>query len=99
MRALRPRRLWHPGHRQWGQWWHNAAGLYARSQRPEPGAVMAFRSSGGMSRGHVAVVRQILGPRELLIDHADGPAPASAAAASCRMSWWWTSPTAMTGLR
>ncbi|WP_229682708.1 CHAP domain-containing protein [Siccirubricoccus deserti] len=58
-----------------GQWWHNAAGLYARSQRPEPGAVMAFRSSGGMSRGHVAVVRQILGPRELLIDHANWAGP------------------------
>jgi surface antigen len=58
-----------------GQWWYNAAGLYARSQRPEPGAVMAFRSSGGMSRGHVAVVRQILGSRELMIDHANWAGP------------------------
>jgi surface antigen len=58
-----------------GQWWYNAAGTYARSQRPEPGAVMAFRSSGGMSRGHVAVVRQILGPRELMIDHANWAGP------------------------
>jgi surface antigen len=58
-----------------GQWWYNAAGTYARSQRPEPGAVMAFRSSGGMSHGHVAVVRQVLGTREVLIDHANWAGP------------------------
>ncbi|MCO6416308.1 CHAP domain-containing protein [Siccirubricoccus sp. KC 17139] len=58
-----------------GEWWHNAAGLYARDQRPEPGSVMAFRSAGGMSRGHVAVVRQVIGPREVLIDHANWAGP------------------------
>ncbi|WP_149537396.1 CHAP domain-containing protein [Siccirubricoccus phaeus] len=58
-----------------GQWWYNAAGLYARDQRPEPGSVMAFRSSGGMSRGHVAVVRHVVGPREVLIDHANWAGP------------------------
>jgi hypothetical protein len=56
-------------------WWGNAAGLYDRGQRPEPGAVMAFRASGNMSRGHVAVVRQVLGPREVLIDHANWSGP------------------------
>jgi surface antigen len=58
-----------------GQWWHNAAGLYARGQRPEPGSVMAFRSSGGMSRGHVAVVSRVLGPRHVQIDHANWSGP------------------------
>lgn len=58
-----------------GDWWNNAAGLYDRGQRPEPGSVMAFRSSGGMSRGHVAVVRRVLGPREVLIDHANWAGP------------------------
>src|SRR4051812_5879318 len=32
-----------------GDWWSNAAGSYDRGQRPEPGSVMAFRATGGMS--------------------------------------------------
>lgn len=58
-----------------GDWWGNAAGLYDRGRRPEPGAVMAFRAKGGMSRGHVAVVRQVVNPREVLIDHANWGGP------------------------
>jgi len=58
-----------------GDWWANAAGLYERDQRPEPGSVMAFQASAGMSRGHVAVVRRVLGPRDVLIDHANWGGP------------------------
>ncbi|MBL6457876.1 CHAP domain-containing protein [Belnapia sp. T6] len=58
-----------------GDWWGNAAGLYDRGHRPEPGAVMAFRATSGMSRGHVAVVRRIVSPREVLIDHANWAGP------------------------
>ncbi len=58
-----------------GDWWTNAAGLYDRGQRPERGSVMAFRATGGMSRGHVAVVRQVAGPREVRIDHANWGGP------------------------
>jgi hypothetical protein len=58
-----------------GDWWGNAAGLYDRGQRPEPGSVMAFRATGGMTRGHVAVVRHIVGPREVRIDHANWGGP------------------------
>jgi len=58
-----------------GDWWSNAAGSYDRGQRPEPGSVMAFRATGGMSRGHVAVVSRVLSPRELLIDHANWGGP------------------------
>jgi len=58
-----------------GRWWHNAAGRYARGQQPEPGSILAFRSSSGMPRGHVAVVRRVLGPRHLLIDHANWGGP------------------------
>jgi surface antigen len=58
-----------------GDWWGNAAGLYDRGQRPEPGAVMAFRANQGMSRGHVAVVRQVLNSREVRIDHANWGGP------------------------
>ena len=57
------------------QWWGNAAGSYARGSRPEPGSVLAFRSSGHMQHGHVAVVSRQLSPRQLLIDHANWAGP------------------------
>ncbi|MDB5370635.1 MAG: hypothetical protein JWP20_2193 [Roseomonas sp.] len=56
-------------------WWANAAGNYARGQRPERGAVMTFRASGGMRLGHVAVVSRIVSTREVLIDHANWEGP------------------------
>ena len=58
-----------------GDWWRNAAGSYDRGNRPEPGSIMAFRSSGGMSRGHVAVVGRVLSARHVLIDHANWAGP------------------------
>ncbi|MDB5372845.1 MAG: hypothetical protein JWP04_1487 [Belnapia sp.] len=58
-----------------GDWWGNAAGVYDRGQRPEPGAVMAFRAKRGMSHGHVAVVRELVNAREVLIDHANWGGP------------------------
>lgn len=58
-----------------GDWWYNAAGSYRRGNEPEPGSVMAFRSTGGMSRGHVAVVSRVLSPRQVLIDHANWGGP------------------------
>jgi hypothetical protein len=56
-------------------WWANAAGTYARGQRPERGAVLSFRSSGGMRMGHVAVVSKVVSAREVLIDHANWEGP------------------------
>ena len=56
-------------------WWYNAAGAYRRGQEPERGAVLAFMASGGMSRGHVAVVSQVVNDRTLLIDHANWGGP------------------------
>jgi surface antigen len=56
-------------------WWHNAAGTYARGQAPERGAVLAFTASGGMSRGHVAVVSRVVNARTILIDHANWAGP------------------------
>ena len=52
-------------------WWDNAAGLYQRGARPETGSVLNFRANGAMRLGHVAVVSQILSPREIEIDHAN----------------------------
>jgi hypothetical protein len=56
-------------------WWHNAAGSYARGQVPERGSVLAFMSSGGMARGHVAVVSRVVNPRTVQIDHANWAGP------------------------
>jgi surface antigen len=55
------------------QWWYNAAGEYARGDRPEPGSVLAFRSNGRMRLGHVAVVRQVVNAREIYVDQANWP--------------------------
>ncbi|MCF4166424.1 CHAP domain-containing protein [Zavarzinia compransoris] len=53
-------------------WWGQArpAG-YETGGRPQAGAVMVFRRAHAMRRGHVAVVREIVGPREIIIDHAN----------------------------
>ena len=55
------------------QWWDNAAGLYARGSRPEPGGVLSFRANRAMPMGHVAVVSHVIGAREILINHANWP--------------------------
>lgn len=58
-----------------GQWWYNAAGSYARGNRPEPGSILAMPSSGGMRAGHVAVVERVISPREITIHHANWGGP------------------------
>lgn len=52
-------------------WWDRAAGKYPRGSLPEPGAVMVLSNYAGANRGHVAVVRRLVGPREIRIDHAN----------------------------
>ena len=58
-----------------GHWWDNAAGRYARGQRPQIGSVLSFPGSGGMRSGHVAVVSRIIQPRMIEIDHANWGGP------------------------
>lgn len=53
------------------QWWDNAAGVYARGNRPEAGSVLAFRANGRMQLGHVAVVSRVINPRQVEIEHAN----------------------------
>ena len=56
------------------QWWHNAAGVYARGQTPVPGSVLAFRANTRMRLGHVAVVSRVINRREIEVDQANwGP--------------------------
>lgn len=52
-------------------WWDAAAGVYERGNRPEAGSVLNFRANGHMRLGHVAVVSNVIGPREIEIDHAN----------------------------
>jgi len=54
-------------------WWDKAAGIYARGNHPEPGAVLSFPGIERMPLGHVAVVTQVLNNRKILIDHANWP--------------------------
>jgi surface antigen len=52
-------------------WWDKAEGHFARSTVPSPGAVMVLYNYAGPARAHVAVVKQVVGAREIRIDHAN----------------------------
>lgn len=52
-------------------WWDRAANLYAKLTQPVSDAVMVFAGSKRIRRGHVAVVTQIVSPREIRVDHAN----------------------------
>jgi surface antigen len=54
-----------------GGWWDEAAGLYGRGQTPAVGSILVFRRTGRIPSGHVAVVAKVLGPGEVLVDHAN----------------------------
>lgn len=53
------------------QWWNAATGVYAKGHTPKPGAVLVFKRTGEMRRGHVAVVRQVVNSRKIIVDHAN----------------------------
>lgn len=56
-------------------WWDRAEGRYARGREPREGAVLAFRATRAMPLGHVAVVREILDERRIVLDHANWSGP------------------------
>jgi len=56
-------------------WWDQAEDRYERGHEPRRGAVLAFRPTGPMTLGHVAVVSRILGERQVLIRHANWSVP------------------------
>lgn len=90
-------------------WWARAVGVYARGQAPRAGAVLAFRSTGAMPMGHVAVVRRVVDERHVLLDHANWSRPGMieravmAVDVSAAGDWSavrvWHSPTGSLGLR
>lgn len=52
-------------------WWGKAEGVYARGKQPLVGAVMTFKATGRNPMGHVAVVSEVVSPREIKVDHAN----------------------------
>ena len=52
-------------------WWDKAEGRFARSTVPRRGAVMVLYNYAGPARAHVAVVKDVVGTREIRIDHAN----------------------------
>ena len=52
-------------------WWESAQGQYRTGSSPEVGSVLVFRPTGRMTRGHVAVVSEILTDRVIRITHAN----------------------------
>ncbi|MDI2090852.1 CHAP domain-containing protein [Commensalibacter oyaizuii] len=53
-----------------GTWWNKAEGIYSRGNTPKPNSVLSFRSTRRMPYGHVAVVRQIVDSRTIIIDQS-----------------------------
>lgn len=53
-------------------WWGkaNRAGL-ARGHAPEIGSILVFRRTDRLARGHVSVVAEVVGRREITVDHAN----------------------------
>lgn len=56
-------------------WWARALGIYERGQAPRSGSILAFRATGTMPMGHVAVVSKVIDARHVLLDHANWSRP------------------------
>lgn len=52
-------------------WWEQSKSRYERAQAPQPGSALVFKKTPKMKSGHVAVVREVRGAREILVDHAN----------------------------
>lgn len=52
-------------------WWQQARGMYVRAKKPDSGSVMVMRGFRNPGRGHVAVVREVLSDRSIIVDHAN----------------------------
>jgi hypothetical protein len=52
-------------------WWSRARNLYDEFAQPAVDSVMVFSGSQRIRKGHVAVVAEIVSPREIVVDHAN----------------------------
>lgn len=56
-------------------WWKKADGKYTRGNEPKIGAVLVFEKTRKMPMGHLAVVRRVVGDREVWVEHANWDRP------------------------
>jgi len=52
-------------------WWGQAEEVHGRGQWPQVGAVLVFKRTQRLQRGHVSVVARIVSAREILVTHAN----------------------------
>lgn len=52
-------------------WWQGAADRYARGSVPAAGAILVFKRTTRLKSGHVSVVTEVVGPREIRVSHAN----------------------------
>ena len=52
-------------------WWEQAANHYARAQAPKEQSVLVLRATSHVKAGHVAMVRRVVGPREITVTHTN----------------------------
>lgn len=52
-------------------WWRQAAGRYETAETPSEGAVMVLHGYQTSARGHVAVVKEQVSSRLVIVDHAN----------------------------
>jgi hypothetical protein len=52
-------------------WWDLAAGQYPRNNTPHSDTVLVLRATPQLKLGHVAIVKKVIGPREILVTHAN----------------------------
>jgi len=52
-------------------WWDKASGVYMRGQQPAPGAVLVLAKTNRLRYGHLAVVTNQVGPRDIFVTHTN----------------------------
>lgn len=52
-------------------WWDKAAPDYERGRMPRPGAVLVLSKTGKLRHGHLAVVKDIINPRQINVTHSN----------------------------
>ena len=52
-------------------WWPNAKGRYQTNQRPARSTVLVFQRTKAMPSGHVALVKDVLTRRLIMVEHAN----------------------------
>lgn len=53
------------------RWWGEAPPRYQRGHTPAPGAILVLKRTERMHSGHVAVVKNIVGPRQINVTHSN----------------------------